>query len=39
MRWWEPDLSGWNLTVLGRLGVVWNLRMPQRDAIDESLAA
>jgi stearoyl-CoA desaturase (delta-9 desaturase) len=30
---WEPDLSGWLLTVLGRVGVVWDLRMPDKAAI------
>ncbi|WP_405535428.1 fatty acid desaturase [Streptomyces sp. NBC_00075] len=27
-RWWEPDLSGWVLTVLGRLHIVWDLHEP-----------
>ncbi|MEV0251470.1 fatty acid desaturase [Nocardia sp. NPDC050712] len=37
MRWWEPDLSGWVLTALGRLGVVRELRMPDRSTIDNRL--
>ncbi|MCP9963022.1 acyl-CoA desaturase [Streptomyces somaliensis] len=28
VTWWEPDLSGWLLAGLGRLGVVWDLRQP-----------
>ncbi len=37
MRWWEPDLSGWVIAVLARLGVVWDLHMPSRTAIDNRL--
>jgi stearoyl-CoA desaturase (delta-9 desaturase) len=33
VRPWEPDLSGWILTVLGWTGVVWDLRQPSRPAI------
>lgn len=28
VKWWEPDLSGWVLTLLGKFGVVWELRSP-----------
>ncbi len=34
VRWWEPDLSGWVLTLLGKLGIVWELRSPSREVID-----
>jgi stearoyl-CoA desaturase (delta-9 desaturase) len=34
VRWWEPDLSGWILTFLGKLGVVWELRSPSEEMID-----
>jgi stearoyl-CoA desaturase (delta-9 desaturase) len=34
VEWWEPDLSGWVLTVMGRLGLVWNLRQPSPEAIE-----
>lgn len=34
MRWWEPDLSGWVLAVLAKAGIVWDLRMPDRDTIN-----
>lgn len=33
VTWWEPDLSGWLLTGLGRLGVVWSLHNPSKQAI------
>jgi len=33
VRPWEPDLSGWVLTGLGRLRVVWQLRQPSAHAI------
>ncbi|MBE1534284.1 acyl-CoA desaturase [Actinomadura algeriensis] len=33
VRAWEPDLSGWALTVLGRLRVVRDLRQPDAAAI------
>ena len=28
MRWWEPDLSGWVIYGLSKLGIVWDLHMP-----------
>jgi stearoyl-CoA desaturase (delta-9 desaturase) len=37
MRWWEPDVSGWVLALLGKAGVVWDLRMPDRDTISGRL--
>jgi len=33
VKWWEPDLSGWLLGGLAKLGVVWGLRIPDRAAI------
>ncbi|WEF32580.1 acyl-CoA desaturase [Pseudoduganella chitinolytica] len=33
VKWWEPDLSGWLLAGLGKLGVVWNLRQPDEKTI------
>jgi stearoyl-CoA desaturase (delta-9 desaturase) len=33
VHWWEPDLSGWILTLLGKLGVVKDLKSPSSDAI------
>lgn len=33
VRAWEPDLSGWVLTVLGRMKVVWELRQPDAKTI------
>jgi stearoyl-CoA desaturase (delta-9 desaturase) len=37
MRWWEPDLSGWVLAILAKAGIVWDLRMPDRETIDNRL--
>lgn len=37
MRWWEPDLSGWILGSLAKVGIVWDLRMPDRDTINSQL--
>jgi stearoyl-CoA desaturase (Delta-9 desaturase) len=34
VNWWEPDLSGWMLTLLGRLGIVSELRSPSREVIE-----
>lgn len=33
VRPWEPDLSGWILAGLGKLGVVWKLQHPSEHAI------
>ena len=33
VRVWEPDLSGWVLTVLGWVRVVWSLRQPDKQTI------
>jgi stearoyl-CoA desaturase (delta-9 desaturase) len=33
MRWWEPDLSGWVIALLAKAGIVWDLRMPDRQMI------
>jgi len=35
VKWWEPDLSGWLLAGLGKIGVVWNLRSPDEKAIEK----
>lgn len=35
VKWWEPDLSGWILDGLARLGVVWDLRAPDAAAIQK----
>jgi stearoyl-CoA desaturase (Delta-9 desaturase) len=37
MRWWEPDLSGWVLAVLAKVGIVWDLRMPDRQTINSRM--
>ena len=37
MRWWEPDLSGWVIAALAKLGIVWDLRMPDRDTMSRRL--
>lgn len=37
MRWWEPDLSGWLIAALAKCGLVWDLRMPDRDTINSRL--
>jgi len=37
MRWWEPDLSGWVLAILAKAGIVWDLRMPSRETINDRL--
>lgn len=30
IQWWEPDLSGWIISVFGRVGLVWGIREPDR---------
>jgi stearoyl-CoA desaturase (delta-9 desaturase) len=37
MRWWEPDASGWVLAALAKAGIVWDLHMPSRQAIEGRL--
>jgi stearoyl-CoA desaturase (Delta-9 desaturase) len=37
MRWWEPDLSGWVIAVLAKAGIVWDLKMPDRNKINSKL--
>jgi stearoyl-CoA desaturase (delta-9 desaturase) len=37
MRWWEPDVSGWVIAALAKAGIVWDLRMPDRDTINNRL--
>lgn len=31
LEWWEPDISGWTLLVLARLGLVWDLKVPSAE--------
>lgn len=33
VRWWEPDLSGWVLMILAKLGLVWDLRFPSPETV------
>lgn len=33
VRWWEPDLSGWLLTLFGKVRLVWDLRQPDDAAV------
>jgi stearoyl-CoA desaturase (Delta-9 desaturase) len=33
IRWWEPDLSGWLLALMGRLRLVHGLRMPDEATV------
>ena len=33
VTWWEPDLSGWLLALLGTLGIVWEMREPSAQDI------
>lgn len=28
LEWWEPDIAGWTLLVLAKLGLVWDLKIP-----------
>ncbi len=34
VRWWEPDVSGWLIAGLGRVGLAWSLREPSPAAIE-----
>ena len=36
VKWWEPDLSGWLLAALGKIGVVWDLRSPDEKTIQKA---
>lgn len=35
VQWWEFDFAGWFLTLMGKLGVVWDLRSPTPEAIEK----
>lgn len=37
MRWWEPDLNAWVIAALAKAGIVWDLHMPSREAIENRL--
>jgi len=37
MRWWEPDLSAWVIALLAKTGIVWDLKMPDRNKINSRL--
>jgi stearoyl-CoA desaturase (Delta-9 desaturase) len=37
VRWWEPDLSGWIIAVLGKTGLVWSLRTPSHAQMSKRL--
>ena len=37
MRWWEPDLSGWVIAGLSKVGIVWDLHMPPRKTVNNRL--
>lgn len=34
VEWYEPDLSGWVLFILEKLGIVWDLNRPSRPTIE-----
>jgi stearoyl-CoA desaturase (Delta-9 desaturase) len=38
VKWWEPDLSGWIVAGLAKLGLVWDARQPDREAVDRRRA-
>lgn len=38
VRWWEPDLSGWLISGLRRLRVVWDAKEPSEEAIRRRMA-
>ncbi|MTD52378.1 acyl-CoA desaturase [Amycolatopsis pithecellobii] len=37
VHWWEPDVSGWIIAVLGRAGLVWGLRSPSPVLVSKRL--
>jgi stearoyl-CoA desaturase (delta-9 desaturase) len=34
VHWWEPDLSGWLLTFMAKLGLIWDTRPPRPELIE-----
>lgn len=38
MRWWEPDLSGWIILLLAKLGLVWDVKHPSPATVERALA-
>ncbi len=38
VRWWEPDLSGWIIAGLARLGLVWDARQPEPAQVEHRRA-
>ncbi|MFL0804901.1 MAG: acyl-CoA desaturase [Agarilytica sp.] len=35
--WYEPDLTGWVLAIMGKLGLVWGLKFPTKNRIEKLL--
>ncbi len=35
--WYEPDLTGWVIALMGKVGLVWELRSPNKKRIQEKL--
>lgn len=33
LTWWQPDFSGWIITALAALGLVWEVKHPSRRAV------
>ncbi len=33
LTWWQPDISGWIIIVLAKLGLIWNVKHPSASAI------
>jgi stearoyl-CoA desaturase (delta-9 desaturase) len=39
VRWWEPDLAGWIIAALARLGLVWDARQPDPATVERRRAS
>ncbi|MCB1743117.1 MAG: fatty acid desaturase [Gammaproteobacteria bacterium] len=38
LRWWEIDMTWWVVSVLKRVGLVWDVKVPSRASIDSKRA-
>ncbi len=39
VAWWEPDLSSWIIHGLKKLGLVWSVRVPTHEEVEEARRA
>jgi stearoyl-CoA desaturase (delta-9 desaturase) len=38
VKWWEPDLAGWLIGAMAKVGLVWDARQPDRETVERRRA-